>query len=39
MPGTSYDVYDIWQNQSIGTARNSLTLEVEPHGARLIKLK
>ncbi len=39
MPNTSYDVYDIWQNQSIGTAKNSLTLEVDPHGARLIKLK
>ncbi len=39
MPNTSYDVYDIWQNQSIGTAKNSLTLEVDPHGAKLIKLK
>ncbi len=39
MPNTNYDVYDIWQNQSIGTAKNSLTLEVDPHGARLIKLK
>ncbi len=39
MPNTSYDVYDIWQNQSICTVKNSLTLEVDPHGAKLIKLK
>ena len=39
MPGTSYDVYDIWQNKELGTTKNSITLEVEPHGARLIKLQ
>ncbi len=39
MPNTNYDVYDIWQNQSICTVKNSLTLEVDPHGAKLIKLK
>ena len=39
MPNTEYTVYDIWQKQTIGTAKSSLTLEVEPHGARLIKLQ
>lgn len=39
MPNTEYTMYDIWQKQTIGTAKNSLKLEVEPHGARLIKLQ
>lgn len=39
IPNTEYTVYDIWQKQTIGTAKNSLTLEIEPHGARLIKLQ
>lgn len=39
MPGTSYDVYDIWQHKELGTTKNSITLEVDPHGARLIKLQ
>ncbi len=39
MPGTGYKAFDIWQHKELGTAKNSITLEVEPHGARLIKLK
>lgn len=38
MPNTKYNVYDIWQNENIGTVKNSITCEVEPHGAKLFKL-
>lgn len=39
MPDTQYEVYDIWQNACIGKVKNSITLEVQPHGARLVKIK
>ncbi|MGN0515556.1 glycoside hydrolase family 27 protein [Eubacterium sp.] len=39
MPDTQYEVYDIWQKTCIGKAKNSITLEVQPHGARLVKIK
>lgn len=39
MPSTEYSVYDIWEQKAIGKAKNSLTLEVAPHGARLIKIR
>ncbi|MDD6602724.1 MAG: glycoside hydrolase family 27 protein [Eubacteriales bacterium] len=38
MPDTTYSLYDIWQGENIGTAKNSVTLTVNPHGARLIKI-
>lgn len=39
MPDTTYSLYDIWQEENVGTAKNSVTLTVNPHGARLIKIK
>lgn len=39
MPDTQYEVYDIWQNACLGKIKNSITLEVQPHGARLVKIK
>lgn len=38
MPDTEYTALDIWSGRSIGTCTNTLSLMVEPHGARLIKI-
>ncbi len=38
MADTYYNAYDIWQGESLKQCKNSITLEIEPHGARLIKL-
>ena len=33
-----YSVLDIWQNEELGTIKNTLKASVAPHGARLFKL-
>lgn len=38
MADTKYSAYDIWAEKVIGEYKNSIILEVEPHGARLIKI-
>jgi hypothetical protein len=38
MADTKYSAYDIWSGDILGEYKNNLTVEVEPHGARLIKL-
>lgn len=39
MPDTEYTLYDIWQGEHIGKAKNKTVLRVNPHGVRLIKIK
>lgn len=39
MPDTYYDIYDIWSGEAVGKKKNSLTLSVNPHGVRLLKIK
>lgn len=38
MPDTDYKVLDIWQNEQLGSFKNTISLSVAPHGARLLKL-
>ena len=38
MPDTEYKVLDIWQNEQLGGFKNTISLSVAPHGARLLKL-
>lgn len=38
MPNTDYKVLDIWQNEQLGSFKNTISLSVAPHGARLLKL-
>lgn len=38
MADTKYRAYDIWGNEILGEYKNSITLTVAPHGARLVKL-
>lgn len=38
MPDVEYSVYDVWQNVQVGKTKNSLTAEVDPHGAKLFKI-
>lgn len=38
MPDTEYKVLDIWQNEQLGSFKNTISLSVAPHGARLLKL-
>lgn len=38
MPGTEYDIYDIWKNKKCGVYKNTFSARVEPHGAVLIKI-
>ena len=38
MPDTDYKVLDIWQNEQLGSFKNTISLLVAPHGARLLKL-
>jgi hypothetical protein len=38
MPDEKYDIYDIWQKQSLGEFKNSFKTEIAPHGATLIKI-
>lgn len=38
MPDTNYKVLDIWQNEQLGSFKNTISLSVAPHGARLLKL-
>lgn len=38
MPDAEYSVYDVWQNVQVGKTKNSLTAEVDPHGAKLFKI-
>lgn len=38
MPDTDYKVLDIWQNEQLGNFKNTISLSVAPHGARLLKL-
>lgn len=39
MPDTVYTVYDIWEKAALGDYKNKLTLNVEPHGAALLKIE
>lgn len=39
MSDTEYKLYDIWAKENIGNIKNSVTCEVEPHGARLFKIE
>lgn len=39
MPDTSYTAFDIWANEEFGTVKNTITAEVDPHGARLFKIQ
>lgn len=39
MSDTYYDVLDIWSGESLGKKKNNLTLKVNPHGVRLLKIK
>lgn len=39
MPDVNYTVYDVWAKENIGNVKNSLTCEVEPHGAKLFIIK
>ncbi len=38
MPDTDYKVLDIWQDEQLGSFKNTISLSVAPHGARLLKL-
>lgn len=38
MPDTNYKVLDIWQKEQLGSFKNTISLSVAPHGARLLKL-
>jgi hypothetical protein len=38
MPDTKYSVYDIWSGELLGEYKNNISLDVETHGARLIKI-
>lgn len=38
MPDTNYKVLDIWQDEQLGSFKNTISLSVAPHGARLLKL-
>ncbi len=38
MPDTDYKALDIWQNEQLGSFKNTISLSVAPHGARLLKL-
>ena len=38
MPDTDYKVLDIWQKEQLGSFKNTISLSVAPHGARLLKL-
>lgn len=38
MPDTDYKVLDIWQNEQLGSFKNTISLSVAPHGVRLLKL-
>lgn len=39
MPDTEYTFYDIWKNREAGKYKNSITLDIPPHGAVLLKVK
>ena len=38
MPDEQYSLYDIWQKSDVGKCKNSITAEVEPHGAKLYRI-
>lgn len=38
MPDEKYNAYDIWKRESVGQIKNSITAEIEPHGAKLFKI-
>lgn len=38
MADTKYCVLDIWSGEMLSNVKNTITVEVDPHGARLLKL-
>ncbi len=38
MPDIEYEIYDIWKNEGLGRFKNTVSAEIEPHGAKLYKI-
>jgi hypothetical protein len=39
MPDTAYTLFDVWAGKTLGKAKNTVSLPVEPHGAALLRIE
>ena len=38
LPDTAYTLFDVWAGETLGAKKNAVSLPVEPHGARLLRI-